>query len=129
MILDMGGGTFDGSIIEDFLNIVATQYFKANEINQKSLKATELQHIFDELESAKQKLSTQPLQATPVKLLFGLKLVNFKGKRLNVFHAIFRKSIFLLNTAAFKITILINMFMTDGRLLHDRLSKSIVTKS
>ena len=69
-----------------------------------------------------------PFQATPGKVLFGLKVVSKKGKRLNIFHSLLRSVVFYLSTAAFKITVWINLFSSDGKLLHDRLSASWVIK-
>ena len=77
MILDLGGGTFDVSIVEyfdgilevhassgdnhlggeDFLNMLAEHYFNFIGVNPNTLKKTELQHIYDGLEAAKRKLS------------------------------------------------------------------------
>lgn len=79
MILDMGGGTFDVSIVEyfdgvlevhassgdnhlggeDFLNAMIQRFIEDNEIKEKSLKATERQHLIDQMDTAKRKLSTE----------------------------------------------------------------------
>lgn len=73
-------------------------------------------------------LESTPLQGTLGKVLFGIKVVSRKGRRLTIPHAIFRSVLFGISTAAFKITVWINFFTNDGRLIHDRLSSSIVVK-
>ena len=73
-------------------------------------------------------MTSTAFQATPGMLLFGLKVVSPRGKRLNILHSLLRTTLFLLSTAAFKITVWINLFLNDGRLLHDRLSRSMIIK-
>lgn len=73
-------------------------------------------------------LEATPLQGSPSKVLFGIKVCSPKGKRLNIFHALWRQLMFILSTAGIKITVWINFFINDGRLLHDRVSHSIVIK-
>ncbi len=73
-------------------------------------------------------LEASPLQGTPAKVLFGLKVTSRKGKRLNLLHAYWRHLLFLLSLAGFKITVWINLFGWDGRLLHDKLSLSLVIR-
>jgi uncharacterized RDD family membrane protein YckC len=73
-------------------------------------------------------LEATPLQATPGKILLGLKVVSRKGKRLNILHSLFRSAMFYLSTLAVKITLWINLFSRDGKLLHDRLSASRVIR-
>jgi len=68
------------------------------------------------------------LQGTPGKYLLDIKVTNLKGRRLNIFHASWRNLCFLLSTAGFKLTLWINIFSKDGKLLHDRFSRSIVIK-
>lgn len=79
MILDLGGGTFDVSIVEyfdgvlevhassgdnhlggeDFLQTIAEAFFADTSIDRKKLKPMELQQVLDKIESAKIALSTQ----------------------------------------------------------------------
>ena len=73
-------------------------------------------------------MEASPLQASLGKLLFGMKVVSPRGRRINIFHALWRNLVYIACTAGFKVTIWINFFINDGRLLHDRLSKSIVIK-
>jgi uncharacterized RDD family membrane protein YckC len=73
-------------------------------------------------------MEATPLQGTPGKILFNMKVVTPRGRRLNVFHAYWRGLLFGIATAMFKFTVWINLFLRDGRLLHDRLSRSIVVK-
>ncbi len=73
-------------------------------------------------------MEASPLQGTPGKILFGMKVVNNNGRRLNILHALLRSFMFTLVVAAFKITIWITIFIKDHRLLHDRFSYSMVIK-
>lgn len=73
-------------------------------------------------------MEASPLQGTPGKILFGIKVVSKKGRRLNILHALLRSIVFTLVIAAFKVTIWINIFIKDHRLLHDRFSYSMVIK-
>lgn len=79
MILDMGGGTFDVSVVEyfdgvlevhasagdnhlggeDFLSAIADAYFAATGVDRNKLSLKELQQVFDQLEAAKISLSNQ----------------------------------------------------------------------
>jgi len=68
------------------------------------------------------------LQGTPGKYLLNIKVTNLKGRRLNLFHASWRNLCFLLSSAGFKFTLWINIFSKDGKLLHDRFSRSMVIK-
>ena len=73
-------------------------------------------------------LEASPLQGSPGKVLFGMKVTSPKGRRLNIFHSLWRQIVFLASSIGFKVTVWINFFINDGRLLHDRLSYSIVIK-
>ena len=73
-------------------------------------------------------MESMPLQGTLGKILFGIKVVNKRGRRLNILHATLRTLLFTLSTAGFKATVWVNLFINDGRLLHDRLSASMVVK-
>lgn len=66
------------------------------------------------------------LQASPGKWLVGIKVVSKKGKKLNSFHSLIRFALCIANILGLKITVLVNAFMYDGRLLHDRVSFSKV---
>jgi len=68
------------------------------------------------------------LQGTLGKYLLNIKITNFQGRRLSIFHASWRNLCFLLSTAGFKLTLWINIFSKDEKLLHDRFSRSIVIK-
>ncbi len=79
LILDLGGGTFDVSLVEyfegvlevhassgdnhlggeDFLHALAEYYFKQTGIAKNSLAPTELQRLYEQLELAKRKLSSE----------------------------------------------------------------------
>lgn len=73
-------------------------------------------------------MEATPMQGTPGKILFGMKVVSPRGRRLNLLHAYLRMLLFSISTGLFKITIWINLIINDGRLLHDRLSGSIVVR-
>lgn len=73
-------------------------------------------------------LEATPMQGTPAKVLFGLKVTSSRGTRLNPLHSIARTVAYATSTALFKITVWINLFTNDGRLLHDRVSGSLVVK-
>jgi uncharacterized RDD family membrane protein YckC len=73
-------------------------------------------------------MEATPLQGTPGKILFGLKVVSKKGRRLNIVHAFFRSLMFTLTLVSFKFTVWINLFLDGHRLLHDRMSGSMVIK-
>lgn len=73
-------------------------------------------------------LEASPLQGSIGKVLLGMKITNLKGKRLNILHAFWRNISYLISTACFKITIWINMFTNDGKMVHDRASRSLVLK-
>lgn len=79
MILDMGGGTFDVSIMEyfegvlevhasagdnalggeDFLEVLVNDFLEKTEIDRKLLKASEMQHLYMELENIKKIISRE----------------------------------------------------------------------
>ena len=69
-----------------------------------------------------------PLQGSLGKILLGIKVTTKNGRRLSIFHSMWRQLMFLASTAGFKLTIWINIFTYDGRLLHDRFSYSIAIK-
>lgn len=69
-----------------------------------------------------------PLQGTLGKIVLGLKVTTPKGRRANIFLTLWRILMFAASTAAIKITVWINFFINDGRLLHDRLSRTVVVK-
>ncbi len=73
-------------------------------------------------------LEASPLQGSLGKILFGLKVTNSKGRRINFFQSCWRQLLFLISTAGFKITLWINMFMSNGNLIHDQLSYTRVIK-
>ncbi len=73
-------------------------------------------------------MEATPLQGTFGKILFGMKVVDKRGRRLNLLHAYARMLLFILSTALFKITVWINFFLKGSQLLHDRLSLSIVVR-
>lgn len=80
MILDLGGGTFDVTLVEffsgimevhassgdnflggeDFTHALAERFFKDNHIERNSLSASEQQHIYSVLNDAKHALGTNP---------------------------------------------------------------------
>ncbi|MCD9458534.1 RDD family protein [Marinibactrum halimedae] len=66
-----------------------------------------------------------PMQATPGKSLFGLKVTNKRFKRLNWVHCLWRTFIFTLTLPLSKFIFWINAFLR-GNLIHDRLSSSYV---
>lgn len=73
-------------------------------------------------------MEATPFQATPGKMICGLKVMGRGGKRMNIVHSFIRSIIFGFTLAGFKITIWINMFTFDGRLMHDKISFSEVVK-
>jgi hypothetical protein len=73
-------------------------------------------------------LEASTLQGTPGKNILNIRVTNLKGRRINIFQAYWRTICFVLSTAGFKLTMWINIFSTDGKLLHDRFSRSIVIK-
>lgn len=78
--------------------------------------------------SLKACLEASPLQGSPGQILFGMKVTNRKGRRINVAHSLWRQLMYAASMAAFKITVWINFFLSGGRLLHDRLSGTSVIK-
>jgi len=58
----------------------------------------------------------------------GLKVVTARGRPLNPLHALWRNLLFALALGLYQLTILVNLFLRDGRLLHDRLSRSVVVR-
>lgn len=73
-------------------------------------------------------LEALPTQGSPGKILFGLKVTSNSGRRLNIIHSVWRQITYSVSTAAFKITVWINIFLGGGRLLHDRASGTRVIK-
>jgi uncharacterized RDD family membrane protein YckC len=73
-------------------------------------------------------LEATPMQGTPAKVLFGLKVTSSRGTRLSPLHSVARMLVYAACTALLKITVWINLFTRDERLLHDRLSSSLVVK-
>ncbi len=79
LILDLGGGTFDVSLVEyfdgvievhassgdnhlggeDFLEVLVNHYFEKTGIVKSSLSANELQRLYEVLEASKRKLSSE----------------------------------------------------------------------
>ncbi len=97
LVLDLGGGTFDVSLVEyfdgvlevhassgdnylggeDFLNVISDYYFEQTDINKNKLKSTDLQRLYEQLEEVKKKISSEreitleqaiPEQKTPFTL-------------------------------------------------------------
>jgi hypothetical protein len=73
-------------------------------------------------------LEASPLQGSLGKILFGLKVTNSKGRRIHIIHSCWRQLLFIVSTVGFKITMWINMFMSNGNLIHDQLSYTRVIK-
>lgn len=74
-------------------------------------------------------LEASPIQATIGKLIFKLKVVSKKGKRLNIIHAALRAIIFLLFAVSIKLSIFLQYFLSSNEgFLHDRFSFSRVIK-
>jgi uncharacterized RDD family membrane protein YckC len=71
-------------------------------------------------------MEATPLQGTPGKILFGIKVVSYKGRRLHIAHSLLRSVMFFLSTIGIKLTLWINLLFDDNRLLHDRISRSMV---
>lgn len=69
-----------------------------------------------------------PLQATPGKLLLGLKVTDRRGRRLSVLRSFQRSLCFVLSTLLFSITLWVNLITFDGRLVHDRCSGSLAIR-
>ena len=69
-----------------------------------------------------------PLQATPGKWLCRLTVCDREGGRVPLWRALLRSLLFAISMQFLYITLIINMLIWDGRLLHDRLSRSIVLK-
>ena len=65
------------------------------------------------------------LQATPGKLLTGLRVTTLKYDKISHAHGFFRILIFGVTCIGFYVTILINSFL-NGRFIHDRLSRTYV---
>lgn len=68
-----------------------------------------------------------PLQGTPGKVLFSMKVVTRDGRRIGILRALVRSTVFALSLLGFKIVVWINAFL-GTRPLHDRASGSIVVK-
>lgn len=69
-----------------------------------------------------------PLQATPGKYWCHLKVCKPDLRRIGLFRALFRSLLFAVSLYFIYITVIINMLIWDGRLVHDRLTGSIVLK-
>jgi uncharacterized RDD family membrane protein YckC len=73
-------------------------------------------------------MEATPLQGTLGKILLGIKVVSSKGRRLNILHALLRAVMFTFSSVAIKITVWINLIQGGERLLHDRMSGSMVIR-
>ncbi|WP_221799368.1 RDD family protein [Oceanobacter mangrovi] len=73
-------------------------------------------------------LEASPMQGSPGQVLLGLKVVSKSGKRMNPLQAFWRQLMFLLSLVAIKVLIFVNLFIRDGRYLHDRFSGSSVVE-
>lgn len=69
-----------------------------------------------------------PLQATPGKLWCKLKVCDRNRQRLGPFRALYRSMLFALSLYFIYITVIVNLLIWDGRLMHDRMSGSLVLK-
>ena len=69
-----------------------------------------------------------PLQGTPGKLWCKLKVCDRNRQRLGPFRALYRSLLFALSLYFIYITVIINLLIWDGRLVHDRVSGSMVLK-
>jgi uncharacterized RDD family membrane protein YckC len=69
-----------------------------------------------------------PLQATPGKLWCKLKVCDYQRQRLGPFRALYRSLLFALSLYFIYITVIVNLLISDGRLVHDRMSGSMVLK-
>lgn len=69
-----------------------------------------------------------PLQGTPGKYLCKLKVCDRQGKPIGFPRALLRSALFGVCLYFFYVTVIINLLIWDGRLLHDRLSGSVVLR-
>lgn len=69
-----------------------------------------------------------PLQGTPGKLWCKLKVCDRNRQPLGPFRALYRSLLFALSLYFIYITVIVNLLIWDGRLLHDRISGSMVLK-
>ena len=69
-----------------------------------------------------------PLQGTPGKLWFKLKVCDIRRQRIGPLRALLRSLLFAVSVYFIYITIIINLLIWDGRLVHDRLSGSLVLR-
>ena len=69
-----------------------------------------------------------PLQASPGKYWCRMKVCDAQGKRIPLWRALLRCALFGVSLYFLYITVIINMLIWDGRLLHDRLSGSCVLR-
>jgi len=69
-----------------------------------------------------------PLQGSPGKYWCQMKVCNSEGERLPLWRALLRCALFGVSLYFIYITIIANMLIWDGRLLHDRLSGSCVLR-
>ncbi|MEZ5505889.1 MAG: RDD family protein [Gammaproteobacteria bacterium] len=68
------------------------------------------------------------LRATPGKYWCKLQVCNPQGGPIGLFRALWRSLLFAVCLYFFYITVIVNLLIWDGRLLHDRLSRTIVLK-
>lgn len=76
-------------------------------------------------------MEATPLQGGPGKILRGLKVTSFRGRRLNIFHACWRQFICLLFVALFKITVWFAIAAIRAEkepLVRDYISRAIVIR-
>lgn len=73
-------------------------------------------------------LESTALQGSFGKLVFGIKVVNKDGKRLNVFHSFWRFVVFIVLMIGLKFTFWINIFLKDNVLIQDIGSSTRVIK-
>ncbi|HEX4937942.1 MAG TPA: RDD family protein [Candidatus Kapabacteria bacterium] len=71
---------------------------------------------------------SSPLQATPGKLWCRMKVCDAAGNRIPLWRALLRCALFGVSLYFLYITVIVNMLIWDGRLLHDRLSGSCVLR-
>lgn len=71
-------------------------------------------------------MEASPFQGTVGRVIMGQKVVSTKGKRLNIFHSLYRSLWFLLYCVTFKFSVWINFFLKGHQNLYDRLSRSMV---
>lgn len=69
-----------------------------------------------------------PLQGTPGKIWCKLKVCDRNRQRLGPFRALYRSLLFALSLYFIYFTVIINLLIWDGRLVHDRMSGSMVLK-